>query len=259
MLSEFQSPYTDAEAADGVLVVHFTGASAALDEETIQRLHDRLTALADESSQNQLVLDFGNVEYVSSRALGAFVNLQKKLLAAGRRLALHNLSPEVHEVFMVPRLDKFLNVRIAEPRNEAAPDGHTTAAPSGVLVVDDDATLRSALEQCLRREGFEVWAAAHGHQAIELCRRHPQEIAVVLLDVLMPGMDGPRTLLALQQLCPAVRCCFMTGDPRPYTEEALLQMGAFRMLRKPFALTEVVDALSQLARGSSRRRQDRWI
>jgi hypothetical protein len=51
----------------------------------------------------------------------------------------------------------------------------------------------------------------------------------------------------------------MTGDPTPYTEEALLQMGAVRVFRKPFAFTEAIDTLNQLAGRSPRRRQDRWI
>ena len=82
---------------------------------------------------------------------------------------------------------------------------------------------------------------------------------MVLLEVRMPGMDGPHTLTALQKLCPTVRCCFMTGNLTPYTEEALLRMGAVRVFRKPFAFTEAIDTLHQLACRSPRRRQDRWI
>jgi hypothetical protein len=72
-------------------------------------------------------------------------------------------------------------------------------------------------------------------------------------------MDGPHTLIALQKICPAVRCCFMTGNPRGYTEEALLLLGAVQVFRKPFAFTEVVDSLNQLANRLPRLRQDRWI
>jgi DNA-binding response OmpR family regulator len=82
---------------------------------------------------------------------------------------------------------------------------------------------------------------------------------VVLLDVVMPGLDGPHTLAALQKLCPTVRCCFMTGSPTPYTEEGLLELGAVRVFRKPFAFTEVLDTLNELAGRPPRRRQDRWI
>jgi DNA-binding response OmpR family regulator len=51
----------------------------------------------------------------------------------------------------------------------------------------------------------------------------------------------------------------LTGYPTPYTEDALLQMGAVRVFRKPFAFTQVIETLNQLASRSHRRRQDRWI
>ena len=120
----------------------------------------------------------------------------------------------------------------------------------GVLVVDDEAAVLCVLAAKLRNEGMKVWLAGHGHQALELFQRHREEIAVVLLDVQMPGMDGPRTWAALQQVCPTVRCCFMTGNPLPYTEEELLQRGAVRVFRKPFAFTEVMATLHQLANRS---------
>ena len=241
------------------IAVHFTGCNVSLDEETLDCIHDQLLALADEPSESDLLLDFGNVEYVSSTALGTLVSLHKKLLARGRYLIVGNLSPQVQEVFVVTRLDRFLNLQWAGQQTEpAAQDGHSPS-PTGFLVVGDAAAVLCVLAARLRLEGFQVWLAGHGQQAIELYQQHREELAVVLLDVLLPGMDGPHTLTALQQLGPTVRCCFMTGSPTPYTEEALLQMGAMRVFRKPFAFTEVLDVLNQVVRRSPRRRQDRWI
>ena len=62
-----------------------------------------------------MLLDLGNVKYVSSALLGALVGLHKELLAAGRRLILRNLRPQVLEVFLVARLDEFLDLGPAEP------------------------------------------------------------------------------------------------------------------------------------------------
>jgi anti-sigma B factor antagonist len=242
-----------------VTVVHFTGCKVSLDEESLHRIHDQLLALADEPSASELLLDFGNVEYVSSTALGTLVSLHKKLLASGRHMTVGNLSPQIHEVFGVTRLDKFLNLRLAGQEAEPAAKDGQSGSPSGFLVVDDETAVLCVLAARLRIEGFKVWLAGHGHQAIELYQRHLEEIAVVLLDVLMPGIDGPHTLTALQKICPTVQCCFMTGNPTPYTEEALLQMGGVRVFRKPFAFTEVIDTLNQLASRSPRRRQDRGI
>jgi DNA-binding response OmpR family regulator len=92
-----------------------------------------------------------------------------------------------------------------------------------------------------------------------LYQRHGDEVAVVLLAVVMPGLGGPHTLTALQTLWPSVRCCFLTGEATPYPEEALLQLGAVRVFREPLAFREVLDTLNRLAGRSPRRRQHRWI
>src|SRR5262249_50334123 len=114
--------------------VHFTGCNVSLDEETLDCIHDQLLALAEEPSEADLLLDFGNVEYVSSTALGTLVSLHKKLLARGRHLIVGNLSPQVQEVFVVTRLDRFLNLRWAGQETEpTAQDGHSPST-TGFLV-----------------------------------------------------------------------------------------------------------------------------
>jgi anti-sigma B factor antagonist len=259
MVLQVKYPVPREDKSRDVTVVHFTGYKASLDEEALHRIHDHLLILAYESSEAELLLDFGNVEYLSSTALSTLVSLHKKLLASGRRMTVANLSPRVHSVFRITRLDKILNLRLAGQEAEPAAQDGQSRSPTGFLVVDDDAAVLSVLGARLRIEGFKVWSAGHGRQAIELCQRHLGEIALVLLDVLMPGMDGPHTLTALQETSPAVRCAFMADNPIPYTEEALLEMGAVRVFRKPFAFRDVIDTLYQLANRSPRRQQDRWI
>ena len=99
--------------AFGMTVVHFSGQTTSLDEEMLDCIHDQLLALADEPSASDVFLDLGNVDYLTSTALGTLVTLHKKLLAAGRRLILGNLRPQVHEVFALTRLDIFLDIRHA--------------------------------------------------------------------------------------------------------------------------------------------------
>jgi CheY-like chemotaxis protein len=78
--------------------------------------------------------------------------------------------------------------------------------------VDDDPVILELLKLTLRLHGFTVWLATSGQEALELYRQHFAEIAALLLDVRMPGWDGPETLKAVQTVNPAVRFCFMTGD-----------------------------------------------
>jgi CheY-like chemotaxis protein len=129
-----------------------------------------------------------------------------------------------------------------------SPEGpHAIPQPYGILVVDDEACLRGVLNAVMRQQGFAVWLAAGGQEAVDLYRRHHEAIDVVLLDVRMPGQDGPQTLAALQELNPQLRCCLMSGDLGGYTEESLRHLGAAAVIRKPFRLAEVAQVLWELA------------
>jgi CheY-like chemotaxis protein len=125
-------------------------------------------------------------------------------------------------------------------------DFPATPRPHGILVVDDEEWVRGVLYVALRQEGFAVLLAASGQEALDLYRRHREAIDVVLMDVCMPGLDGPQTLPALQALNPLVCCGFMSGDLGSYTEENLFNLGAAFVLAKPFRLAEVVQGLQGL-------------
>jgi anti-anti-sigma factor len=259
MASPLQNHSREDLPAPDVTVVHFTGRTTSLDEQTVHLIQDQLLALADETGDSDLFLDFDNVEYISSQALGTLISLRKQLFSQGRHLTIGNLSPHVHEVFAITKLDKLLDLRLAAEEGEPVAEDSPVRPSPGVLVVDDETVVLCVLASALRREGFQVWLAVHGQEGIELYRRYQEEIVVVLLDVRMPGMDGPHTLTALRKIDPDVCCCFMTGNPAPYTEEDLLEMGALRVFDKPFVFAEILDTLHRLAQQSSQRRQDRWI
>jgi CheY-like chemotaxis protein len=145
--------------------------------------------------------------------------------------------------------------KLVDPPGAAgqAADGETRARPPrdkpGVLVVDDEHLVRIMVQMGLERNGFDVWLASDGPEAIELYRKHRESISVVLLDVLMPGLDGPQTLAALRDLNPEVRACFMSGDTGAYEVEWLRQRGAACVVAKPFLLADLADILRQMIEG----------
>ena len=120
------------------------------------------------------------------------------------------------------------------------------AGRPAVLVVDDEEAVRKVLEIALRLSGLEVRLAASGEEAVELCRRDGG-VGVALLDVQLPGLDGPQTLAALRGLDPDLVCCFMSGDTGRYSAAGLLAMGAAHFFAKPFVLAEVVRVLQEVA------------
>jgi anti-sigma B factor antagonist len=99
----------EVEDIGDVTVVKFVD-RRILDEQNIQIIGDQLFGLVDEVGRRKLLLNFGNVEFLSSAALGKFITLQKKLQAANGRLILCNIDPDILEVFEITKLDKFFTI-----------------------------------------------------------------------------------------------------------------------------------------------------
>jgi CheY-like chemotaxis protein len=119
-------------------------------------------------------------------------------------------------------------------------------ARPGVLVVDDEPFIRSMVQWGLERSGFNVFAASTGEEAINLFQTHKKDIAVVLLDVCMPNVDGPQVLEQLQKLNLDVPACFMSADTGMYEPDELLRRGAAQIIAKPFRAVELANILRQL-------------
>ncbi len=103
----------EVEDIGDVTVVNFVD-RRILDEQNIQVIGEQLFSLVDEVGRRKILLNFGNVEFLSSAALGKLIALHKKLQAVGGRLILCNIDPEIYEVFEITRLDKFFNIQKEE-------------------------------------------------------------------------------------------------------------------------------------------------
>lgn len=119
----------------------------------------------------------------------------------------------------------------------------TTPNKPVLLVIEDEKAVRMMLDLALRHYGFAVRLAATGQEAVEMYREHHRNIALVLLDVQMPGLDGPGTLTVLKAINPELKCCFMSGHTGRYSTRELLDMGAAHVLMKPFASLSIFTRL----------------
>jgi DNA-binding response OmpR family regulator len=115
-----------------------------------------------------------------------------------------------------------------------------------VLVVDDEAAIREALERALRLEGFAVRTAAGGIEALEEIGR--DQPAVVLLDVTMPDLDGVQVIKRLRGQGSDIPICVLSARNEVDDRVRGLQAGADDYLVKPFALEELVARLHALLR-----------
>jgi anti-sigma B factor antagonist len=98
------------EDTGDVTVVHFTD-KKILDEQNIQIIGEQLFSLVDELDRKRLLLNFGNVEYLSSAALGKLITLNKKVNAVNGKLVLCNIDPQIYEVFEITKLNRLFNIQ----------------------------------------------------------------------------------------------------------------------------------------------------
>src|SRR5262249_26148843 len=103
----------EVEEIGEVSVVNFVDRKI-LDEQNIQKIGEDLFSLVDEHGRKKILLNFGNVEYLSSAALGKFITLNKKVQAAGGKLVLCNIDPNIYEVFEITKLNKLFNIQKEE-------------------------------------------------------------------------------------------------------------------------------------------------
>jgi anti-sigma B factor antagonist len=93
-----------------VTVVKFVD-KKILDEANIQSLGQELFALVEIDNRRSIVLNFTDVEFLSSAALGKLITLDRKVKAAKGRLKMSNIRPEILEVFQITKLNKVFDIR----------------------------------------------------------------------------------------------------------------------------------------------------
>lgn len=126
------------------------------------------------------------------------------------------------------------------------------AEPVRVLLVDDDDPLRAVLTGALRAEGYQVLAAASGREALELAERVEGGIAVLITDLVMPGIGGVDLAERLQRRRPGIRVLYITGY-REQLIELLDQHETAAVLAKPFTAAELIGRVQDLVQQEGRR------
>jgi len=127
------------------------------------------------------------------------------------------------------------------------------AQKSLVLVVDDDTINQRILSRMLTSSGYRVILASNGQEAIDkVCSDEGKNIAVVLMDMMMPVMDGLAATRRLQQLGCKIPILAVTANVLMDDQSQYLQAGITAMLSKPFDKAEVLRALSRLSATAGR-------
>jgi PAS domain S-box-containing protein len=112
-----------------------------------------------------------------------------------------------------------------------------------VLVVDDEPMVLAFVEEGLKRLGYNVLTAVDGQQACEVYSSHPQQIDMVLLDMVMPGISGLAACRRLRELNPNVKVILSSGYSSGEVVHEARLAGAIGFIGKPYSLEELSGAL----------------
>jgi two-component system, cell cycle sensor histidine kinase and response regulator CckA len=120
---------------------------------------------------------------------------------------------------------------------------------SSVLVVDDEGAVRRFAMRVLEREGFRVFEASHGGQALDMVRDGVAQVDVVVSDIVMPNVNGVELLLGLKSTHPELPVILMSG----YATAELTELGIAApcgVISKPFPAERLLAEVQRCIKGT---------
>ena len=118
-----------------------------------------------------------------------------------------------------------------------------------ILVVDDEAAIRKITKTSLETYAYRVLSASDGIEAIALYAQYRKEISVVLVDMMMPSMDGPTTIRTLQKINPQVKIIAASGLVSSDKVNVAMGAGVKAFLSKPYTAQELLITLNEVLLG----------
>ncbi|MCL5129881.1 MULTISPECIES: response regulator transcription factor [unclassified Algibacter] len=115
-----------------------------------------------------------------------------------------------------------------------------------ILIVDDEPNIVMSLEYTFKKQGFEVFIARDGSEALEILKHEIPN--VILLDVMMPNVDGYQTLTHIKNTSNLkdTKVVFLTAKNKASDIEKGLNLGADKYLTKPFSVKKIVSEILEL-------------
>ncbi len=146
-----------------------------------------------------------------------------------------------------PALDETMLSDILSGVVRIAPPENARRRRDAILVVDDDFFIQRLVERTLLRGRYSALVASSTAEALRLAEEHRSGIALVLLDLWMPGMTGHELGKQLASQCPDAKQLYMSGFAPPPGRGPALSEAEF--IRKPFSSTQLLEHVQRLLEG----------
>ncbi len=127
-----------------------------------------------------------------------------------------------------PAIDAFADAKVAASR------GIIRGGSETILVADDDESIRNLAEKILGSYGYKVLVACDGEEAVDVLRRHADDISMVVLDVVMPKKGGKQAFDEMAKTAPGLKVLFMSGYSLNAVHESFVLHPGIPLMQKPF-------------------------
>ncbi len=142
------------------------------------------------------------------------------------------------KVFFPAIQTESMDERAKREEEKELPGGRET-----ILLVDDEELLLALGKEMLERFGYTVLTADRGEKALEIYRREREEISLVIMDLVMPGMGGRKCLEQILKMDPSQKIVIASGYSLNGQAKAALESGAEGYMRKPYELREMLSVI----------------
>ena len=121
-----------------------------------------------------------------------------------------------------------------------------TGKGESILIVDDEANIRNVTKISLEKSNYNVLTASDGIEAIAIYAQHKNDISAVVMDMMMPSMDGITAIRALQKINPKVKVIAVSGLATSEKVDTAINGGAKSFLSKPYTSKQLLIKLHQV-------------
>jgi two-component system, cell cycle sensor histidine kinase and response regulator CckA len=152
-------------------------------------------------------------------------------------------APKAGTVFKV-----YLPAKTGAP-TAASAEEHPAPPPGAgelILVVDDEAAIRSIAANTLEMFGYQVLTAGDGAQAVVVCAQHREKLRLMITDMSMPVMDGPAAVQAVRSIAPDVKFIVTSGMDSDSRSKVATQGGAHAYMHKPYSADQLLQTVHDL-------------
>jgi DNA-binding NtrC family response regulator len=128
--------------------------------------------------------------------------------------------------------------------------GRLSRMPQGnresILIAEDDDILREMLREILQLNGYEVFDAQNGDCALKIFQEHRDRIQLLILDVMMPKLNGIEVYRELKKINPAIVAVFISGYPSHVIDTNMVHEEELTFIAKPFIINEFLEKIREL-------------